>query len=465
MPKIPRSSMQIAAVILFLSVCGVSQTFNDSVLKKVTEEDSAARAGASGTLPVLQPAEHLYRADVYQSNRLFANAREHWLTFLKAYPNDPGVPRAFLGIGRGYMWERDYERAIGWFARLEPDHAATKEGREGLAFRAASHVRIGKHAEAVRLYERYVSMYPTGERIDSAHLNIIDSNREAGRYREANDWVAKTRNRFPATPTETNALQAKLRMELFRGLWSDASATADTILALNKFTGSMATADEIRYLKGYALEKAGGRKEAVETYSLVTNAVTSYWGSLAGEGIRRLDPKLVRPTASVTPGLYDAYPVQFREIVLKNAKAKGLDPRFLLAIMKQESSFQTRAKSPAAARGLLQLVLDTAVRYSKEAGYPNLSGDDLYDPATNVAIGAAYIAALRQEFGGLYEGIAASYNGGEDNALRWLARTNPKDPGVFTAEIGFAETKNYVYKVMGNYRAYVTLYDENLSRR
>ena len=60
---------------------------------------------------------------------------------------------------------------------------------------------------------------------------------------------------------------------------------------------------------------------------------------------------------------------------------------------------------------------------------------------------------------------AASYNGGEDNAARWLNRTKPKDPGIFVSEIGFAETKNYVFKVMTNMRIYRELYDENLVKK
>ena len=83
----------------------------------------------------------------------------------------------------------------------------------------------------------------------------------------------------------------------------------------------------------------------------------------------------------------------------------------------------------------------------------------------NIAIGAEYVAALRDEFGGLYEAIAASYNGGEDNAARWLNRSKPKDAGIFTSEVGFAETKNYVFKVMNNFRIYKAIYDENLTRR
>jgi soluble lytic murein transglycosylase len=133
--------------------------------------------------------------------------------------------------------------------------------------------------------------------------------------------------------------------------------------------------------------------------------------------------------------------------------------------MKQESSFRANAKSPAGARGLIQLVFDTAIKYKDEAGYRNLRPDDLYSPEINVAIGSIYIRELKEEFHGMYEAIAASYNAGEDNSARWLNRTRPKEPGVFAAEVGFAETKNYVFKVMNNYRVYRELYNENLTRR
>ncbi|MEO8574357.1 MAG: lytic transglycosylase domain-containing protein, partial [Pyrinomonadaceae bacterium] len=80
-------------------------------------------------------------------------------------------------------------------------------------------------------------------------------------------------------------------------------------------------------------------------------------------------------------------------------------------------------------------------------------------------VGSAYIADLKSEFGGLYEAIAASYNGGEDNAARWLDRSRPKEPGIFASEVGFAESKAYVFKVMNNYRIYRELYTEGLERR
>jgi soluble lytic murein transglycosylase len=224
------------------------------------------------------------------------------------------------------------------------------------------------------------------------------------------------------------------------------------------FGGSMATADELRYLKAFAQSKTGDRS----SFSSITPSATSYFSGLAADRARGSNVKLI---ASVTPTYYSSYPIMFKADVLKHAKRKDVDPRFMLAILKQESSFRPNAKSPAGARGLLQFVFDTAIKYKDAAGYRNLQPDDLYNPSINIALGAEYIRFLKDEFDGLYEGIAASYNAGEDNALRWLGRTKPKDPGIFTAEVGFAETKNYVYKVMTNYRIYRELYDEDLNRR
>jgi soluble lytic murein transglycosylase len=356
------------------------------------------------------------------------------------------------------MWERDYARAITWFDRLTKDYLDTKDGREGLAFTGACYVRLGKNVEAAKTYEKYTVMFPNGERIETSYLNIIDAYREAGKYDDANRWVDKARDKFAGKPTEVNALQSRVRMEIFRQNWPAAVAAANESLSVGRFGGSMTSADEIKYLKGIALEKSGKKAEAAAVFNSIP--YSSYFGGLAADrssGIKK--------TGGVLSGSASDYPVMFRTELLRNTRSRNIDPRFVLAIMKQESSFRPGIKSPAGARGLLQLVYDTALKYNKAAGYANLHPDDLYQPGVNIAIGTEYMSELKDQFNGLYEAIAASYNGGEDNATRWLARSRPKDPGVFTAEIGFAESKAYVFKVMGNYRIYRELYDENLNRR
>jgi soluble lytic murein transglycosylase len=159
------------------------------------------------------------------------------------------------------------------------------------------------------------------------------------------------------------------------------------------------------------------------------------------------------------------YPAPFQADLLREALPRRVDPRFVLAIMKQESSFNAKAKSPAAARGLLQMTVDTAARYTRQAKLNVLQPEDLYNPSVNIALGSVYLAELNKEFPNLYEAVAASYNGGEDNAARWLKRADSKEPFIFTSEVGFAETKDYVFKVLTNYRVYREIYTEDLRRK
>lgn len=444
-------------IALLFSVPAFPQS--DAALRNVIAKDKVSRS-SGGTLQTLTASEHLVRGQTYFDNRLFPESREHFQKILDLFPTDPAMSGALFMTGRSYYWERKYLKAISFLDRVSREFPATKDGREGLSFKGACHVRLGKNTEAAKIYEQYTVMYPTGERIDGAYLNTIDALREAGKYDEANEWVDKARQRFSGQPTETNALQARLRMEIYRGHWDAAVATANAMLLSSKFAGSMTSIDEVKYLKALALEKNGKRSDAAVVYASIPDSVTSYYSGLAAEKYPRAG--IVKATSQVTP---KDFPIVFREEVLGAAKPRNLDPRFVLAIMKQESSFRPGVKSPSAARGLLQLVIDTALKYNKKAGYPTLQPDDLYQPQTNIAIGSEYIADLKKEFGGLYEAIAASYNGGEDNAARWLNRSKPREPGIFAAEIGFAETKNYVFKVMNNYRVYRELYDEGLNRK
>jgi soluble lytic murein transglycosylase len=455
-----RKSLALALLAVVACTTSHTQSVNDSSLRRVTDLDSQQKS--AGGVPDLTLGEHLQRAETYSSNRLFPQARAHWQKVLDRFPNDPAIAKALFGIGRSYMWERNYQRAADYLLRAANEFPTTKDGREALAFAAASNVRLGNDLEAATLYQKYISLYPDGERVESAFLNTIDALREAGKYDQAEDWINRTRQRFAGKPAETNAVHARLRMEIFRQKWPEALRTADELLTL-RFAGSMTSAEEVKYLKAFSLEKAGKKTESQSVYSSISPSATSYYGGLAAE---KLNPKgsIVR-TVSATASNYSEYPVMYQAELLKNARTRKVDPRFVLAIMKQESSFKPSVKSPAGARGLLQLVFDTALKYNTRAGYPSLDPDDLYQPPVNIAIGSLYIGELKDQFDGLYEAVAASYNGGEDNVARWLDRTKPKDPGIFASEVGFAESKSYLFKVMNNYRAYRDLYNEDLTRR
>ena len=94
----------------------------------------------------------------------------------------------------------------------------------------------------------------------------------------------------------------------------------------------------------------------------------------------------------------------------------------------------------------------------------NFSQDDLYDPPTAVRFGSHYINNLFDDFPDEPPAVAASYNAGEDRMIRWMKRANAKLPARYVPEVVFTQTKDYVYKVMTNYRIYQRLYDGRLNK-
>ena len=405
------------------------------------------------------------------ANRAFAPAREHWQAVLSDYPNDASVPAAIYGIARSYYQERRYEDARQMFERVAHDYPETKEGREGANFAASSLLRMGKGAEAAARYEQYINKYPNGERVDTAYLNTVDGYREANRSQDAILWIDRTRQKFAGTPTETSAIFSRLRLDIALGDWNHAVQSADELLQKPINKAANTTTDEVLYLKAHALERSGHTQDAIRFFSMIPDSLDSYYGGLATSRLAAIDDPAAKQRASERARSVQAtiirlsaeYPPAFSAQVAREAKKRALDPRLVLAIMKQESQFKPSAKSPAAARGLLQLTTDAAQKYASRAGL-KVTDESLYQPATNIAVGSEYMAELSRMFAGLPEAIAASYNGGEDNVARWLGRINQSDAGVFTAEVGFTESKNYVFKVMSFYRAYRQLYDANLNR-
>ncbi|HEX8845531.1 MAG TPA: transglycosylase SLT domain-containing protein [Pyrinomonadaceae bacterium] len=159
------------------------------------------------------------------------------------------------------------------------------------------------------------------------------------------------------------------------------------------------------------------------------------------------------------------YPAPYSEALLEYAPPRGVDPRFVLSIMRQESRFRPEAKSYAAARGLLQFISSTASSIASQLNLNDFRQDDLYEPRTAVLFGSQYMGNLFRQFPKMPQAVAASYNGGEESVARWVARAHSNDPDRYVLEIGFAQSKDYVYKVLPNYWVYQTLYNEQLRRR
>ena len=119
-------------------------------------------------------------------------------------------------------------------------------------------------------------------------------------------------------------------------------------------------------------------------------------------------------------------------------RARDPEPALVLAMMRQESAFDTLAESSAGARGLMQLMPATARQMARSLGV-RFSRHRLHsDPAYNVKLGAAYLTGLLSQYDGSYVLALAAYNAGQANVDDWRAR------GV---GIQFSETRHFVDRV------------------
>lgn len=145
----------------------------------------------------------------------------------------------------------------------------------------------------------------------------------------------------------------------------------------------------------------------------------------------------------------------------------GVDRALLFAMARQESKFQAGATSRAGARGLLQLMPSTARYVTRIASLdPSIDPSRLHEPATNLAIGQAYVRYLMER--GLGDDLlqfAVAYNGGPGNLRRWKAATPTDDTLLFIESIPSPETRDYVERVLTNLWIYRDRLGQNSGSR
>ena len=128
-----------------------------------------------------------------------------------------------------------------------------------------------------------------------------------------------------------------------------------------------------------------------------------------------------------------------------------VDQAVILAFAKQESRFQPAAISKAGARGVMQIMPQTAVTITHDRSLAGNNKDRLDDPVYNMTLAQNYLRDLLDKQNGNLFSIAAAYNAGEGNLSKWQSQQDANiDPMLFIETIPLAETRDYIKRVMTN---------------
>lgn len=180
------------------------------------------------------------------------------------------------------------------------------------------------------------------------------------------------------------------------------------------------------------------------------------WREPAAE---RADYETLRKQASYWQSLY---PFPYVQPIEQWSQKRSLNPMLVTALIRQESRFEAAIESSAGAKGLMQVMPDTA---DWIAGKINLKQYDLTQPDDNINLGTWYLDYTHQEYDSNSVFAVASYNAGPGKVAEWIEKYGTSDIDRFVEQIPYPETRGYVESVLGNYWNYLRIYNPAISQK
>ena len=201
----------------------------------------------------------------------------------------------------------------------------------------------------------------------------------------------------------------------------------------------------------------------VLSFFLVLGLVTAYWLMQAylvtEENKRAAAWQATLDNYHVTEQADGTLRVTWQDHIEKYAAQYNLQPAFVMAIIRNESSFRTNAESSVGARGLMQLMPDTAEWIAGKLDDHSYTFDSMWDAETNIRYGCWYLGYLTRLFHGNAELVSAAYHAGQTTVTQWLSDRTKSPDGISLdlAKLSDGPTKQYIGRVTQTYGIYQTL--------
>lgn len=437
--------------------------------------------------PAAQPGLLRLRADAEiasgQTDQALASLRE----IVMQYPNSPKAPEALFRYAT-LLWNRDRnDEARSAFLEFRNRYPDDERMPDVLYALARIEQGDGRNAEAMRLFEQLTERYPSAKVAREAGWRIGWIDYQEGRYREAAAAFGRAASGAGSSAAPESEYWQARSLEragdreaadsLYRALLAAAPASYYAQLAeqrlgqpppraqigaapapLADIGAPPPGADPYHWVRARELHAIGLRapsRAELRAYEHATaddpSATAALLPAYQVVGGYRDAIRLGSARGYTDPAIF--FPLAFWPQVSRSAGQNGTDPLLILALMRQESMFDPAARSPADARGLMQLLPSTAERTASNIGAPSPAGQ-LYDPDVNISLGVAHMQELLRDYGGDPVKVLAAYNAGPSAVAKWEARFGTLPPDEFVESITYRETRDYVKRVLGNYRRY-----------
>lgn len=154
------------------------------------------------------------------------------------------------------------------------------------------------------------------------------------------------------------------------------------------------------------------------------------------------------------------YPLEYRDEIQRISREYNLSPALIASMIRNESSFRPTAESDVGARGLMQVMPETAEWIAHKLKIDNYSFEQLYTPETNIRFGCWYLNYLSTLFHGDPLCVICAYHAGQGEISSWLTNPSISSDGLTMNIDRLPEgpTKTYAGRVTRDYGIYQAKY-------
>ena len=392
------------------------------------------------------------------------------------YPKSSWRLKALVSAGNKYVLSNEPARYDAVFRSAAQDFPPGPDT-------AYSHWKVtwdawlSSRADVVALLREQVEKYPADSRASSALFFLGRSAEKAGNPSQARSWYERLSAQYQHYYYGVSGRQ-RLDEPALRKASADPEITSwlngiawPVHRDLTTTTPNMAT--RARIDRSRLLLLAGLPEAAQEEIQFGAKRDTEQPHLLAMELARSMpSPFLSLRIMKVFSGDYLAlpidnaplkfwqmlFPLPYRDDVVRQAQARGLDPWLVAALIRQESEFNPVAHSHAGAYGLMQLMPPTGRQLGRAEGVTVTAPSMLLNPALSIQLGTRYLRGQLNSWDGDLAQTLAAYNAGPGRVKQWLGWMQFREPAEFIESIPFTETRDYVQAVLRNADMYRTLY-------
>ncbi len=368
------------------------------------------------------------KAQLLEETGRLAEAARVYQRAVTEFPDREAAALALWRVGWIRYFGREYARAAREFGRLVELPPGQSYRLAAAYWAGRSHEALEERAQAQRFFRLVLDEAPR------SYYGILAARRAGAGRRVHYKSVPVALPSDPLAPLATDVRFARAEALRSFGLSEYATAEIEELSAAS-------VADQVRL---YGLSAFWAREEE---YHRALRILRRYFADVALSG----HPGVPLRFWEIL------YPMGWREELAEVATQAGLDAYLLAAVVREESSFFPRARSRVGARGLMQLMPETARSLARRRGLAFGDGDLLDDPKVNLELGTEFFVGLLREFGDPRLAVAA-YNAGPVRVRAWWGARRGDDLEVFVEQIPFDETRHFVKRVMVSWEEYRRVY-------